>query len=83
MRSKGRGYGRNSLSRLKCLEIVVRNWKIKIYGSEAKEQIPGIARFRMWPWEIIEYELKMFELFIQAFVILDHSRKRIRQENYE
>lgn len=26
----------------------------------AKEQIPGIARFRMWPWEIIEYELKMF-----------------------
>lgn len=37
----------------------------------------------MWPWEIIEYELKMFESFIQAFVILDHSRKRIRQENYE
>lgn len=43
-----------------------------------------IARFRMWSWEITEYELKMlFESFIQISVILDHSRKRDRQEDYE
>lgn len=42
------------------------------------------ARFRMWPWEITEYELKMlFESFVQTFIILDHSRKRVRQEDHE
>lgn len=38
----------------------------------------------MWPWEITEYELKMlFESFVQTFIILDHSRKRVRQEDHE
>lgn len=42
-----------------------------------------VARIRMWQWEIIEYELKMLsESFIQTFVILDRSRKRVRQEDY-
>lgn len=80
MRSKGGGWWEKTPEQAEMTGNCGQKLENLNLWLRAKEQIPGIARFRMWPWRSLNMNSRCFESFIQAFVILDHSRKRIRQE---